>query len=230
MVLENIKIFNLLFIILICGIIGGIGNTLREISIDRKLYLKNIILGIIASLTVPLFLQLVSSGIITEIIKSEKNYVTNYLVFAGFCVIASFSAISFLTSISGRVLQNLKEDIKNLKNENENIKTNTDRIDNNLNAIAINEGSSNIDEKELDKIVTPATIEIMNSIQNAGKNFRPLDIIKEEVNLDNKEIEKNVNILVEKNLVKEFTLNDGSKAVALSEGAEDIINNSKAQQ
>jgi len=225
MVLENIKIFNLLFIILACGIIGGIGNTLRENCIERKLLLKNIVLGIIASLTVPLFLQLVSSEIIKKIVT--ENDKSHYLVFAGFCVIASFSAISFLTSISGRVLQTMKEEIKNLKNENETIKTNTERIDNNLNAIAINEGSKNIDQSDLDKIVTPETIEIMNSIQNAGKNFRPLEIIKEEVNLDNKEIEKKVNILVEKNLVKEVTLNDGSKAVALSEGAEDILNNTK---
>jgi|GEM_PF-2043548 len=225
MVLENIKIFNLLFIILACGIIGGIGNTLRENCIERKLLLKNIVLGIIASLTVPLFLQLVSSEIIKKIVT--ENDKSHYLVFAGFCVIASFSAISFLTSISGRVLQTMKEEIKNLKNENETIKTNTERIDNNLNTIAINEGSKNIDQSDLDKIVTPETIEIMNSIQNAGKNFRPLEIIKEEVNLDNKEIEKKVNILVEKNLVKEVTLNDGSKAVALSEGAEDILNNTK---
>jgi len=225
MILENIKILNLLFIILACGIIGGVGNTLRENSFERKLLLKNIVLGIIASLTVPLFLQLVSSEIIKKIIiENDKSH---YLVFAGFCVIASFSAISFLTSISGRVLQTMKEEIKNLKNENETIKTNTERIDNNLNAIAINEGSKNIDQSDLDKIVTPETIEIMNSIQNAGKNFRPLEIIKEEVNLDNKEIEKKVNILVEKNLVKEVTLNDGSKAVALSEGAEDILNNTK---
>lgn len=230
MQLENIKIFNLLMIILTCGIIGGVGNTLRENSVEVKVYLKNIVLGIIAALTVPLFLQLVSSGIITEIITTEKTHSSNYLVFAGFCVIASFSAISFLTSISGRVLQNMKEEIKNLKTENETIKTNTERIDNNLNAIAINEGSNSIDQRELDKIVTPATIEIMNSIQNAGKNFRPLEVIKEEVNLDNKEIEKSVNILVEKNLVKEFTLNDGSKAVALSEGAENILNSNKAQE
>jgi hypothetical protein len=230
MQLENIKIFNLLAIILVCGIIGGIGNTLRENGVETKIYLKNIVLGIIASLTVPLFLQLVSSAIITEIISSDKNHLSNYLVFAGFCVIASFSAISFLTSISGRVLQNMKEDIKNLKSENETIKTNTERIDNNLNAIAINEGSKNIDQSDFDKIVTPETIQIMNSIQNAGKNFRPLEVIKEEINLDNKEIEKKVNILVEKHLIKELTLNDGSKAVALSEGAEDILNNNKGQQ
>lgn len=230
MVLENIKIFNLLIIILVCGIIGGIGNTLRENGIEKKTYFKNIVLGIIASLTVPLFLQLVSSAIITEIISTDKSHLPNYLVFAGFCVIASFSAISFLTSISGRVLQNMKEEIKNLKNENETIKTNTERIDNNLIAIAINEGSNNLNKKDIAKIATPENIEIMNSIQNAGKNFRPLEVIKEEVNLDNKEIEKNVSILVEKNLIKEFTLNDGSKAVALSEGAEEILNNSKTQQ
>lgn len=84
MVLENIKIFNLLIIILVCGIIGGIGNTLRENGIEKKTYFKNIVLGIIASLTVPLFLQLVSSAIITEIISTDKSHLPNYLVFAGF--------------------------------------------------------------------------------------------------------------------------------------------------
>jgi hypothetical protein len=128
MQLENIKIFNLLAIILVCGIIGGIGNTLRENGVETKIYLKNIVLGIIASLTVPLFLQLVSSAIITEIISSDKNHLSNYLVFAGFCVIASFSAISFLTSISGRVLQNMKEDIKRKRNYKDQYRANRQQL------------------------------------------------------------------------------------------------------
>ena len=220
------EILDLLGIILLCGIIGGIGNTLRDDS-NKKAYLKNIVLGIIASLTVPLFLQLVSSEIVTQIIKNEPEHLSNYLVFAGFCIIASFSSLSFLNSISGRVLQNMKEEIKNLKTENETIKTNTERIDSNLNAIAISEVKNNLDPTEIEKIIKPEEIEILKSIQNNNKNFRPVEAIKNEVHQDNNEIEKKINILVEKELLKEYTLNDGSKAVALSESAEQIVNDNK---
>ena len=67
----------------------------------------------------------------------------------------------------------------------------------------------------------------MKSIQNNNKNFRPVEAIKNEVHQDNNEIEKKINILVEKELLKEYTLNDGSKAVALSESAEQIVNDNK---
>ena len=124
----------------------------------------------------------------------------------------------------------MKEEIKNLKTENETIKTNTERMDNNLNAIAISEVKTNLDPKQIEKTIMPEDIEILTSIQNDNKNFRPVEAIKNEVNQNNSEIEKKINIFVENDLLKEYTLNDGSKAVALSECAEQIVNENKPHE
>ncbi len=227
---KQSEIVSLVVIILLCGVIGGIGNTLRESNVKQKRYLKNIVLGIIAAITVPLFLQLVSSEIIKNIMHNKPEYLTDYFVFAGFCVIASFSSITFLNSVSGRVLQNMKQEIEDLKTDNETLKTDRERIDSNLQAIAISDEKKILDPTEMDKIKNPDYIEIMSSIQNDSKYFRPLDVVKDEVNQDNNEIQKKIDILKEKNLIKELVLNDGSKAVALSEGAEQIVNENKNQQ
>jgi uncharacterized membrane protein YeaQ/YmgE (transglycosylase-associated protein family) len=218
----QLKTIMLIVIIFMCGLVGGIGNTLRENNSKQKPYLKNIVLGIIAAITVPLFLQLVSSEIIKNIINNKTDYLNDYFVFAGFCIIASFSSISFLNSVSGRVLQSMKQEIENLKTDHE-------RIDKNLNAIAISDENQILNTTDMDKINNPEYIEIMKSIQNDSKFFRPLNAIKDEVNQDNNEIQKKIDILKEKKLIKELTLHDGSKAVALSGCAQQIINENKTQ-
>lgn len=218
---QSIRI---IIIILICGLIGGIGNSFKERYCNWIILVKNIFLGIIAATTIPLFLNLVSSDILKKIYENEEENAINYLIFSGFCIIAAFSSLNFLNTISGRVLQNLKEEIKELKSDNESIKETNKRLDSNITAITpISDDKISVETKDMTKFKDPGFKEIISSIHNDENKFKPLDAVKNEVNLDNKEIDKKIEILKENNLVKEVVSGEGEKAVALTEGAKQIL-------
>ncbi len=63
--------------------------------------------GMIAALTVPLFLSLLQSKLLDNV-KSSQNGEA-FLIFAGFCILAGFSAKTFLSSLSDRVINELKD-------------------------------------------------------------------------------------------------------------------------
>ena len=88
------------------GVIGGLGSYFAsEIPTDeRRPIIKRIALGIVAALVVPLFLNMISSSIL---VNAEQTS-TNYLVFAGFCIVAAFSSKAFLTSISKRIIDKIE--------------------------------------------------------------------------------------------------------------------------
>lgn len=223
-ILDNPSI-KIIIIIFICGLIGGIGNSLREVNYDRAGLLKNIFLGVIASITVPLFLNLVSSDILKAIYKNEAQNIINYLIFSGFCIIASFSSLNFLNTISGKVLQNLKEEIKELKTDNVSLKETNQRLDNNITALApiSSENKTLSNTQDIERFKNPSFIEIMSSIQNVDNKFKPLNDVKIEVQQNNSDIDKKIEILKENNLIKEIVSGEGEKAVALTEEAENIL-------
>ncbi|PWN68561.1 hypothetical protein C1631_017890 [Chryseobacterium phosphatilyticum] len=218
---QSIRI---IIIIFICGLIGGIGNTFKERYCNWILLVKNVLLGIIAATTIPLFLNLVSSDILKNIYEDENKHAINYLIFSGFCIIAAFSSLNFLNTISGRVLQSLKEEIKELKSDNESIRETNKRLDSNITAITpISNDKPSVENRDMEKFKDPGYIEIISSIHNDENRFKPLDAVKNEVNMDNKEIDKKIEILKENNLVKEVISGEGEKAVALTEGAKQIL-------
>lgn len=63
------------------------------------------LVGMIAALTVPLFLSLLQSKVLDDVETGENP--ETYLIFASFCILAGFSAKGFLTSLSDRVINEL---------------------------------------------------------------------------------------------------------------------------
>jgi len=100
----------IIFIIFISGLLGGISNYLKS---DRKSLFRNLIISIIAASITPLFLSLVSSSILENIYRPEKDDVReiNLFIFLGYSLICSFSADNFMNMISVRVInQQLKKE------------------------------------------------------------------------------------------------------------------------
>jgi hypothetical protein len=95
------------------GALGGLANALTTTLNDEESYpiLKRIIVGTIASIAVPAFLNMISSSILKEDMSS-----LDYFIFAGFCLIAGFSSKSFLTSMSKRLVERLNK-IENQQDE-----------------------------------------------------------------------------------------------------------------
>lgn len=120
---ENINMQSVNYILLAllmvgAGLLGGITNFFR-IEQDKKdvfAFFKNILMGISASLLIPLFLNMISSNLFIE---STADGTKLFIIF-GFCLIASLSSKTFIQTISDRVLNEMKktkERVKVIENE-----------------------------------------------------------------------------------------------------------------
>lgn len=124
------NIASVISIIIAAGLTGGwaaclvdrSGRGLAEVGSDgsnslRVPVLQFLLLGIIAAACVPLFLSLVKSGLMSNIFEppavpaGQATTVPfeDYLIFAGLCLIASFSARSFIDSVSKQVLRKVEQ-------------------------------------------------------------------------------------------------------------------------
>ena len=75
-----------LLIMVAAGILGGIANyylSERQNDSGRGDWGKFLILGVIAALTVPLFLNMISSNLL----EAARTRTVDFFVFAGFCLI-----------------------------------------------------------------------------------------------------------------------------------------------
>ena len=106
-------IYILILIMVILGIFGGVVNyfAIDEDSTEKNrklLVIKSILFGLAASFLVPLFLNTISSNLV----KESEDDVYKLLVFSGFCLIASISSKSFISSVSEKVLKVVRKEQK----------------------------------------------------------------------------------------------------------------------
>ena len=85
------------------GLLGGFANFLSTRTSDEGgwHFWKCVICGIAAAVVVPLFLQTIQC----DLMKKLGQEPINYLVFAGFCLIAAFASRPFLDSVAKQALQ-----------------------------------------------------------------------------------------------------------------------------
>jgi primosomal protein N' len=105
----------MVLIIVGTGILGGVGATALENPEAAQFWVKlrsNIVIGIIAAMSISLFLQVVSSTLLSDWAKSPKN--EHPFIFAAYCVLAAVSARTFIQNLSNSVLKSqLDAAIKN---------------------------------------------------------------------------------------------------------------------
>lgn len=95
---------------------------LKETNIkpESGSFLTNILIGISATILVPLFLSTISSTLMEDALKSTIKY----FVFAGFCLLAAIYSRKFIKSLEEQLLGKKVDDIaKNQKTIVENIET-----------------------------------------------------------------------------------------------------------
>lgn len=105
---DPAHIITLLAIMILAGLLGGTAGYMIENNTTTDSYNKYnkkvgfyILIGTCASFLVPLFMTTISSDLLEN---SQQNHL-DYLVFGGFCLIASISAHKFITSISDKILK-----------------------------------------------------------------------------------------------------------------------------
>ena len=102
------NIWNIMILVGIMILAGGFGGLANYLSTnieetETSPCVKRMLLGIAAAVVVPLFLNMISSSILSDTMSTS-----DYLVFAGFCLAAGFSSKGFLKSISQKVLERVE--------------------------------------------------------------------------------------------------------------------------
>jgi hypothetical protein len=107
-------------IMTVFGILGGLISYLLADADRNKTegehlnpgdLLKSIIIGVGAAYLVPLFLSVLSSGMVSE--SRDDPY--KLLTFAGYCLIAAISSKTFIHSLSKKVIKDIQKESENMK-------------------------------------------------------------------------------------------------------------------
>jgi len=101
------------------GVLGGAINTILSRSLPPKDgepplpgLVAHIVLGVGAALIIPLFLSMISSGLVGDLAKGSEltpELFAKLLVLAGFCLLAAISSRAFLQSMTQRLLREVAE-------------------------------------------------------------------------------------------------------------------------
>jgi predicted membrane channel-forming protein YqfA (hemolysin III family) len=106
--LVDSYILLVLGIMVAAGILGGLANYfLAERHSDFALRdLFKYVLGVVAALMVPLFLNMISSNLL----DLARTHPINLLVFGGFCLIAVIFSRRFLENLSAKLMQQIRKE------------------------------------------------------------------------------------------------------------------------
>ena len=105
--LDNYMLL-LLAIMVVTGVLGGVANYFmreKDANVSAKDLVKYAVLGIVAALTVPLFLNMISS----DLLAGAKSRPIELFVFAGFCLLFVLFSRRFVEGAAAKLLQHLDQ-------------------------------------------------------------------------------------------------------------------------
>jgi hypothetical protein len=208
---------SIVILMFICGALGGSINffLLDEEPGDAKPWWQHAVIGIGASFMVPLFLNMISSGLIDQIqgSSSQPPDYSKLLVLAGFCLVAAISSRAFITSMSDRVLR----EVKAVKHEaakaqeeaaaaNATMETFIERDDENGDAFEANAQS---DKALADLVLSDDELAVMYVMSNSSFAMRSLSGISRQANLEQTRTNVAITSLMDKSLIAQSTSQKG---------------------
>jgi hypothetical protein len=219
---------------IISGFFGGLINFLQSYKAESKdsiLFWKCIIVGIGASFLVPLFLQTISSAIITTAEQNPKDY----LIFGGFCLIAAIYSKRFIETLGEKILQKAEQAEKKAEEANfkaKELKIEVEKQSEEVDSIIAK--STEIDDPSVDnepldeesKLLqdlrkkadiddstdfiskTKNIISVIQALKNNNYTFRTLKGISKEIGLDQEETEEILNACEGRGLIRKIVNNN----------------------
>jgi hypothetical protein len=184
-----------LSIILTSGVLGGLTNFYLALTADIKdkecrfLFFKSLLLGICASATVPLFLQIISNNLLD--VPSQSTFPEkNYFILGGFCVLASFYSKRYLDDLYTKVsrIEKVADEAKQIA---ENTEEKNQEIDNLEDVIP--------DMEELKSVQILDSREdikkIIRSIVLSKYSYRTISGVAKETGFDQLKVKRILNLL-----------------------------------
>ena len=97
-----------LLIMIVAGVLGGVANYFlsdRQNGANPRDWAKYPILGVIAALTVPLFLNMISSNLL----EAARTRPVDFFVFAGFCLIYVVASRRVFENVANKLLNQMDQ-------------------------------------------------------------------------------------------------------------------------
>ncbi len=183
------NIWTLLGIMILAGGFGGLVNFFieRRDNPEKSSLLRSLVVGIGASLLVPLFLNMISSDLMRQLDQDAGKL----LVFVGFCLVASMTSSAFIRSLSDRILREAS-DARRLSQELKSL----------MMPILLRETEAASEEVKLDKTdgaeaLDPETSEVLFALASGKHAWRTLDGLHQQTGLERAPIEKHLQSLID---------------------------------
>jgi len=197
---DNI-IWSLFFVMLLAGVVGGIINHFltQETNADpkKKLFMgRDIWVGIGASYSVPLFLNMISSNLIDQIkLEPLKIY-----IFLGFCLIAAISSRAFINTMTNRLLKEVDAARKEAKSAEDKAKEVEEKV------APIVEKETEAEEEPVSIATTTLDLsenetKILKTFVSGSFSIRSLSGISKEVGFPKDQVNTILDDLIDKGLV-----------------------------
>lgn len=225
----NRHILFLTAIMALMGVLGGLINYFINGDTESKPrkdcfreVLKACIIGIGASLLVPLFLNMISSDLLKETESSQYNI----LVFAGFCLIAAITSKTFIGTISERILQEAEEanaQAREAKKKIEQVESNIRPIINKAteqdynDEDIIEEDNLGFNEGDLEEIV------ILKAIANGKYTYRTLNGLSKVTKLKKEVVNEKLTQLITEGFITQTQRENGIRYCITERGRRELF-------
>ena len=170
------EIFVILLIIVLGGSLGGLVSAFisEDADVTWAFCLRRMVIGLGAAFLVPLFLNMISSNLLEQ----AKTTPSAYLIFGGFCIISAVSSKVFISSISDRLIRQVKEVEEKLRAVKESVEP-----------ILIKEKEPETraqfaTRSEPQSPVSESERSILQALNNGAYSMRTLDGIAKDMSLD----------------------------------------------
>jgi DNA-binding MarR family transcriptional regulator len=232
---------SILLMIIVAGLLGGLinyflgmekNNDVSESENSPKVKNKNdsegiipllrsLVIGIGASLLVPLFLATISSGLIQSLLDSTRSTSASAdaFVFFGFCLIGAISSRLFIQTLSDKILKEVKEakkeakqatnEVRDLKIEAEPILQQNTEPDDILNNQSNMRTLTELPDKEMT---------VLSALINSKYVLRTAKGISQQSGMDTSTVAQHLKILTNKALVNRINGSKGERWAISSSG------------
>ncbi len=203
----------ILLIMLLSGLIGGLASYYLNKS-EEKTLLNSLVLGVVASLIVPLFLNMISSNLLFE----AQRQIDKIFIFAGFCILASVFSKNFLENMYNKILQQ----VGNIEKQVETIQEASSEPD-------IPTGE--ITEESLkQKGITKIEYELLTTLSTGNYAYRSIAGLKKDSHSDRKLVDNAINTLLSKKLIESRLMRKNQTRYFISSKGREILGELSMEQ
>lgn len=194
----------------ISGVLGGLINSYLSDPITEKplKWWQHIAVGVGAAFMVPVFLNMISSGLISEISGQVRDpkMLSKLLVLAGFCLLAAISSRAFIRSLTDRLLQEVSEAKKvaqEAKQQAEDAGTIADLTVEPETGLLPKSRSTTNTKGLAEPAISEEEIKILQAMINSRFSMRSITGIAKDANLPKETVNMTISSLFAKGLIME---------------------------